>query len=133
MQAFYATYHDASGEQVRTCCAMRWSIEAAFQNSKGPRGFEETQGWARKAVQRTAPLAMLLYSLVVLWFASNGHRGYQAPNRPWNRSNTRASFADLLAMLPCQSLKAHVSSYPLSGRGSRKVIETLLQAVQRAA
>ena len=90
---------------------------------------------ATPAVSRagTAPVAMLLYSLVVLWFASNGHRVYQAPNRPWYRSKTRASFADMLATLRCQSLEEHVSSYLLSGRGSRKVIEMLLQAVQRAA
>ena len=133
MQAFYSTCHDASGEQVLTWHAMRRSIEQAFQNSKEHLGFEEPQGWTRKAGQRTAPVAMLLYSLIVLWFASNGHRAYQAPNRPWYRSKTRASLADMPATLRCQSLKEQVSSYHLSGRGSRKVIETLLQALQRAA
>ena len=69
----------------------------------------------------------------MLWFASNGHRAYQAPNRPWYRSKTRASLADMPATLRCQSLKEQVSSYYLPGRGNRKVIETLVQALQRAA
>ena len=50
VQAFYSTRYDASAEQVLVCYAMRWSIEAAFQSSKTDLGFEEPQGWTRKAV-----------------------------------------------------------------------------------
>ena len=69
MQAFYSTCHEATAEQVLTWYARRWSIEQTFHDTKGHLGFEQPQGWTRKAVQRTAPTAMLLYSLVVLWFA----------------------------------------------------------------
>jgi hypothetical protein len=132
-QAFYSTCHEASARQVLTWYAMRWSIEEAFQNSKGHLGFEEPQSWTRRAVQRTAPTAMLLYSLIVLWFASDGHRHYRAPNRPWYRSKARASFADMLATLRRESVKERVSSMGLSGQGSRKAIDTLLNVAQRAA
>ena len=60
---------------------MRCSIEEAHQNSKGHLGFEEPQGWTRRAVERTAPTAMLLYGLVLLWFAEEGHGHYQPPPR----------------------------------------------------
>lgn len=132
-QAFYSTCHEASARQVLTWYAMRWSIEEAFQNSKGHLGFEEPQSWTRRAVQRTAPTAMLLYSLIALWFASDGHRHYRVPDRPWYRSKARASFADMLATLRRESVKEQVSSMGLSGQGSRKVIDTLLNVVQRAA
>jgi len=133
VQAFYSTCHEASAENVLTWYAMRWSIEEAFQNSKSHLGFEEPQGWTRKAVERTAPTAMLLYSLTVLWFASEGHRHYEAPLRPWYRSKARASFADMLATLRQESVREQVSALHPVGRGSRNVVRSLIHAVKQAA
>ena len=133
IQAFYSTRHDASAEQVLIWYAMRWSIEVAFQNSKTHLGFEQPQGWTRKAVERTAPMAMLLYSLIVLWFARCGHRHYRRPNCPWYRTKRHASFADMLTTLRRESVREQVLSTPLRGRGSRKLRNILLYAVQQAA
>jgi hypothetical protein len=133
VQAFYSTCHKASAENVLTWYAMRWSIEEAFQNSKSHLGFEGPQGWTRRAAERTAPTAMLLYSLTVLWFASDGHRHYHAPWRPWYRSKARASFADMLATLRQESIREEVSALHLVGRGSRNVVRSLLHAVKQAA
>jgi hypothetical protein len=132
-QAFYSTCHPATPEQVLIWYARRWSIEETFQNAKGHLGFEQPQSWTRRAVERTAPTAMLLYSLVVLWFAAEGHRHYRAPNRPWYRSKSCASFADMLNTLRCESVRQQVLSLDLHGRGSRNIIKTLFNAVQQAA
>ncbi len=133
VQAFYSTRHDASAEHVLTWYARRWAIEVTFQNAKTHLGFEQPQGWTRHAVERTAPTAMLLYSLIVLWFAQVGHRHYRKPVRPWYRGKAHASFADMLATLRRLSIQEQVSSLRLSGRGSRKVLKTLLHALQQAA
>ena len=133
IQAFYSTLHDASAEQVLTWYATRWSIEVAFQNSKTHLGFEQPQGWTRKAVERTAPMAMLLHTLIVLWFARCGHRHYRRPNCPWYRTKRHASFADMLTTLRRECVREQVLSTPLCGRGSRKLRNTLLHAVQQAA
>ncbi len=132
-QVFYSTRHQASAEDVLTWYAMRWSIEETNQNSKMHLGFEEPQGWTRQAVERTAPTAMLPYSLIVLWFTRVGHRHYRKPVRPWYRGKAHASFADMLATLRRLSIPEQVSSLRLSGRGSRKVLKTLLHALQQAA
>jgi SRSO17 transposase len=133
LQAFYSTCHHASAAEVLTWYARRWSIEEAFQNSKMHLGFEEPQGWTRRAVERTAPTAMLLHSLIVLWFASVGHRAYRPPHRPWYRSKVRPSFADMLTTLRQESVREQVSALPLTGRGSRKVVQSLIHAVRQAA
>jgi len=133
IQAFYSTRHNASAEQVLVWYAMRWSIEVAFQNGKTHLGFEQPQGWTRHAVERTAPTAMLLYSLIVLWFAAEGHRHYRPLHRPWYRTKRHPSFADMLATLRCESLREQVSSTPPSRRGTKKVMRLLLRAVQQAA
>jgi SRSO17 transposase len=133
IQAFYSTCHEASATDVLTWYAQRWSIEEAFQNSKGHLGFEEPQGWTRRAVERTAPTAMLLHSLIVLWFASVGYRAYRPPHRPWYRTKVRPSFADMLATLRQESVREQVSALPLVGRGSRNVVKSLIHAVKLAA
>ena len=76
-QAFYSTCWQATAIDILSWYAWRWSIEVAFRDSKQSLGFEEPQGWTRRAVERTAPTAMLLYSLIVMWFVHEGHRYYR--------------------------------------------------------
>jgi hypothetical protein len=132
-QAFYSTRSDASAEQVIAWYASRWSIEVAFHDSKQHLGFEEPQGWSLQAVQRTAPVAMLLYSLIVLWFAEEGHRSYQPLDRPWYTSKAEPSFADMLATLRRRCVRTKVLSLALRGPGSRKVQQLLENAYANAA
>jgi hypothetical protein len=132
-QAFFSTCADDTIEQVLTRYAARWSLEVTNHDAKGQLGFEQPQGWTRRAVQRTAPVAMLLYSLVVLWFSREGHRHYQPPHRPWYVGKTQPSFADMLATLRCQSVKREVLSMGLHGTGSRNVLKRLIHVVNQAA
>jgi hypothetical protein len=132
-QAFFSTCPDDTAQMLLTRFACRWPIEVTYHDSKGQLGFEEPQGWTRCAVRRTAPMAMLLYSLVTLWFAKEGHLHYQSPHWPWYAGKTQASFADMLATLRCQSIKAEVSSMGLTGQGSRNIVNILLHMVKLAA
>jgi hypothetical protein len=132
-EAFYSTTSDATAEQVIAWYAMRWSIEVTNHDSKQHLGFEEPQGWTRRSVERTAPLAMLLYSLVVLWFAREGHRSWRPMVCPWYTSKTKPSFADMLSTLRRQSVRAQVLNLAPRGPGSRKIQHLLENAVSMAA
>jgi len=132
-QAFYSTIHDADAAQVLTWYAMRWAIEVTFHDAKQHLGFVQPQGWTPKAAQRTAPMAMLLYSLVVLWFHRHGRRLYKPIDRPWYRTKTDPSFADMLGTLKCVSVREEVLATGLSGRGSRKTLKTACHLVRLAA
>jgi hypothetical protein len=131
-QAFYSTCHEATAVQVLTWYAQRWSIEVAFHDGKQQLGFEEPQGWTEGAVERTAPVALLLHSLVVLWFVRDGHQHYTPVDRPWYRSKTQPSFADMLATLKRLSLEQSISEQvPTDHRlenpqRTRKLMEQLL-------
>jgi hypothetical protein len=132
VQAFFSTCAGACAEEVLTWYAMRWSQECTIHDAKGHLGFEEPQGWTKKAVSRTAPMAMLLYSLIVLWFAREGHAHYQPLVRPWYRQKRHASFADMLATLKTQSIqetfRASAPDLPFA-----KPIEILLHTLRIAA
>lgn len=120
-EAFYSTCHEATAEQVIGWYATRWSLEVSNHDSKQSLGFEEPQGWSRRAVERTAPMAMLLYSLIVLWFAREGPRRYQPLDCPWYVSKTAPSFADMLATLRRESVRRQIKSLRLTGPGSQRI------------
>ena len=132
-QAFYSTCVRATALEVLTWYAQRWAIEVAFHDSKQHLGFEEPQNWTRRAVQRTAPLALLLYGLIVVWFGQGGHREYRAEKRPWYPQKAVPSFADMLTTLRRCNIRAEVLTCGLQGRGSRKIRKALETAVSRAA
>lgn len=132
-QAFYSTVTDSTAAELLQRYAMRWSIEVTFHDSKTHLGFEEPQGWTRKAVLRTAPLAMILYSLVVIWFVQEGHRRHQLKPNLWYRTKTQVTFTDMLAMLRHETIREHLITLDLGGPGSRKIIPTLENLAALAA
>jgi hypothetical protein len=132
-QAFFSTRTDWTAERVLAEYAGRWSIEEAFLAAKQHLGLQEPPGWSKQAVLRTAPLALLLYSLTLVWFASEGQRHYLPAYRPWNRKKTRPSFADMLATLKQQSLAEALSHTPAAARTSDNLLATLCTAANAAA
>ena len=132
-QAFYSTRYEATAEQVLAWYAGRWSLEVTFHDSKQHLGFEQPQGWTRRAVERTAPMAMLLYSLIVLWFVAEGHRRYRPPDRPWYAAKTRASFADMIATLRRESLRENVFAHLPDSNACRKIQRILENTMTLAA
>jgi hypothetical protein len=133
IQAFYTTRIDPSAEQVLIAHAERWSIEEAFQGGKSHLGFAEPQGWSRLSVLRTAPIALLLYSLIVLWFEGTGHIAYRPPTRPWYRTKVRPSFADMLATLKRESLRDVVSAKLGGAQPSQNLLDLVFAAASIAA
>jgi hypothetical protein len=98
-QMFYCTKLDWDARQILSAYACRWAIECSFENCKQFLGLEDPANRLPLAVQRTAPMALLLYSLVIVWFHQVGHRWLRFPHRPWYRHKREPSFADLLTTL----------------------------------
>src|SRR4051812_12920358 len=98
-QMFYCTKLEWTAREILSAYACRWAIECTFENCKQLLGLEDPANRLPKAVQRTAPMAMILYSLVVVWFHNAGHRLVRFPTRPWYRKKAEPSFADMLTTL----------------------------------
>lgn len=98
-QMFYCTRLDWDARQILSCYAARWAIEVTFENSKQLLGLAEPANRKLLAVARTAPMALVLYSLIVVWFHRVGHLLVQYPERPWYRRKSEPSFADMLSTL----------------------------------
>lgn len=132
-EAFYSTCVDAAAEQVLIWYSLRWSVEVTFRDCKQHLGFEQPQGWTRRAAQRTAPLAMLLYSLIVCWYSQEGHAYYRSLPRPWYSEKPHESFADMLATLRRRSLRETISAWAPTGPGSQKIIRLVEDMLALAA
>jgi hypothetical protein len=132
-QAFYSTCASATAVEILRWYAWRWSIEQTFQESKMHLGFEQPQGWTRRAVERTAPTAMLLYSLIVLWFAGWGHRHWQPPQRSWYRHKRWPAFVDMHTTLRWQTMRQEVLHRAGAHEGLRKPLLELLNTLKCAA
>lgn len=96
---FYATRLDWSAQEVLSAYASRWALEVTFEGSKQVLGLEDAANRLPQAVRRTAPMALLLYSLVVLWFDQGGQERLRIPERPWYRRKREPSFQDMVSTL----------------------------------
>ena len=98
-QMFYCTKLDWTPRQILSAYACRWAIECTFENCKQFLGLEDPANRLPKAVARTAPMALFIYTLVVVWFHQTGHQFLRFPFRPWYTKKEEPSFADMLTTL----------------------------------
>ncbi len=96
---FYCTKLDWDARAILSTYAYRWAIECTFENCKQLLGLEDPANRLPRAVARTAPMALLLATLVVVWFHRTGPGVLRFPVRPWYRRKQEPSFADLLTTL----------------------------------
>lgn len=95
----YSTNLNLDAQQVLSQYASRWSIEVTHHDAKQLLGFEDPANRVPLAVQRTAPMAMFLYSLTVFWYSQHGHAHVRFPWRPWYTRKSEPSFGDMLTTL----------------------------------
>ena len=132
-QMFYCTKLDWSARQILTAYSYRWAIECTFENCKQFLGLEDPANRLPKAVERTAPMALMLYSLVVVWFHQTGHRFVRFPIRPWYQRKQEPSFADLLTTLRRVGLEEKTRAVLLNQRGIKTWLVQIADLFSRVA
>src|SRR3954451_7919894 len=121
-EAFFCTDLTVDHAFILEGYARRWTIEVAFHDQKQFLGFEDPQNQSATAVPRTAPLAGIVYDLVLLWYAARVQQGL-APTwtvRPWYRSKSAPSFLDMLTAVRQESGRLYFSDPPSPGPATQK-------------
>ena len=98
-QMFYGTKLDWTTREILSVYAYRWAIECTFEYSKQFLGLEDPANRLPRAVERTAPMALFIDTIVVVWFHRTGHQSLRFPTRPWYPQKEGPSFADMLTTL----------------------------------
>ena len=106
---FYSTDVKLDPRKILSIFSLRWSIEVTHFDCKQHLGLEDPANRVPKAVQRTAPMAMFLYSLTIVWYATDGHADWRIPERPWYWWKSEPSFADMLTTLRRKSWEDELS------------------------
>jgi hypothetical protein len=96
---FYCTRLDWDVRTILSAYASRWSLEVTFEGAKQVLGLEDPANRLPQAVRRTAPMSLVLYSLVVLWFDAGGYVWLRFPKRPWYTKKHEPSFQDMVTTL----------------------------------
>jgi hypothetical protein len=66
-QAFLATDLGAQPRDIITWFVRRWQVEVTFEEVRAHLGVETQRQWSDKAILRTTPLLLGLYSIIILW------------------------------------------------------------------
>lgn len=132
---FFCTDRGLDAKAIIELFAQRWSLEVTFHETKGKLGFEEPQNRVERAVERTAPMALWLYSLVVLWYLETGQhlRAAKRPVLPWYASKSAPAFSDMLATLRRASFSARLFDPSGNERTFQKRVAPLLRYLEAVA
>jgi len=132
---FFSTDLSMSPESILEAYALRWSLEVAFRDSKQFLGFERSQCWTRKAVERTGPFAFVSYAMVILWFIHQGHKLYPqvVTPVPWYPHKRCPSFADMHQTARYALLRETLFTDPNKNGGELKLTEHAESVLKLAA
>lgn len=98
-QALFATDPAASARQIVEWFVLRWSVEVTFHETRSHLGVETQRQWSAKAIARTTPALLGMFSLVTL-LAHRLLAGQPHPVRTaaWY-AKTEATFSDTIALV----------------------------------
>jgi hypothetical protein len=99
VRVFFSTNPEMSVIEILEAYAGRWSTEVCFRDLKQLLGFGDSRARLKTSVERTAPFVGYTYTLLVLWFATQGTMTSSMatpPVRPWYRHKRGFCFADIL-------------------------------------
>jgi hypothetical protein len=101
--ALLSTDPTSTPEALIARYAARWAIEVAIYDAKQTTGAGQARNRTPQAVERTVPFALLVQTLVVLWYAGHGdpaadlHAAHRAA--PWYPGKREPCYADMHAAL----------------------------------
>ena len=98
-QAFLCTNWKAEPKAILTWFAPRWPVKVTFEEVRAHLGVETQRQWSDRAIARTTPVLMGLFSLVTLIaHRLQSHCGVPIRANAWY-AKPRPTFSDALALV----------------------------------
>ena len=100
-ETFFSTDVELAAMQIINYFVLRWNIEVTFEEVRASLGVETQRQWSDKAIARTTPLLMGLYSFVALVALKMNQTktliGMEVAS--WYNKNGELTFSDILALV----------------------------------
>jgi hypothetical protein len=114
----------------------RWPIESVFERMRQDLGVGQAQSRTRRAVERTVPFGLAVYTVVVLWYTRYGHHPADITDRrarqPWYTTKATPAFSDMVVKLRRTVIAARHIRNP-AGQPSPEEITAVIRAWEAAA
>ena len=137
-EAFFSTNLQLAPEQIVHRFVLRWNIEVTFEEARAHLGMETQRQWSDKAIGRSTPCLMALFSLTCL-FAIEGIKKKALPilSTAWYNKKSAATFSDIIAYVR-RSIWTENYFNDSASNGDYTIIkrdqwETLLDQLSRSA
>ena len=100
-ETFFSTDVELEASQIINYFVLRWNIEVTFEEVRASLGVETQRQWSDKAIARTTPLLMGLYSFVTLVaFTMHQIKPLVSINvASWYDKKGELTFSDILALV----------------------------------
>lgn len=98
-EAFFCTDPQATPEQILHWVIMRWSVEVTFEEARAHLGVETQRQWSDKAIERTTPVLLGLFSLVTLLALRLSHGGHIPVEQTAWYHKAEPTFSDCIALV----------------------------------
>src|SRR4030095_10126375 len=99
MEGFFCPDLEATPVEILPWVVMRWSVEVTFEEARAHLGFETQRQWSDRAIARTTPVLLALFSLVTMLALQVSHQScIPVPTAAWYHKPER-TFADCLALV----------------------------------
>jgi hypothetical protein len=97
--AFLCTALQATPEQILHWVVMRWSVEVTFEEARAHLGIETQRQWSDRAIARTTPVLLGLFSLITVLALQVSHGGQIPVEATAWYHKTEATFADCITLV----------------------------------
>ena len=86
-QAFFSTDTALAPAEIIAIFVRRWQVEVTFSEVRAHLGVETQRQWSDKAIERTTPALLGLYSLITLWAGDLLRQGAVPYAAAWYRKS----------------------------------------------
>ena len=131
-QGFLCTDPDADPLEVLRWFVRRWSVEVTFAEVRRHLGVESQRQWSDRAITRTTPALLGLFSLVTLWVEEQLD-GSLLPRRAVRYPKPQPTFSDALAAVRYRLWTSATSSTSPDHAEVAKIPRGLLERLTQAA
>ena len=132
-QAFLCTDLGAEPVQILSWFVRRWATEVTFAEARRHLGVETQRQWSDRAVARTTPALLGLYSLVALWADGLHRRSAILPRAAAWYAKRAATFSDALAAVRRALWADAASRTSRADRDTTKVPQAVLDRLTELA
>jgi DDE superfamily endonuclease len=137
MEAFFCTDLEATPAQILEWAVMRWSVEVTFEEARAHLGLETQRQWSNRAIARTTPVLLALFSIVTVLALRLSDAGHiPVPMTAWYHK-AEPTFVDCLALVRQHLWRARFfvnsAAEPECVQFPREAFELLLTGLSLAA